>query len=118
MTDDSKAEIKALTEQLENMRLAFNQNHALYVETLSILDGHASVIRAVVNDLYTQQVVTVPQDTANPESAKTIDWDQYYSWYTDYRKTQEQEQEADKKEPSDRISQVEMFGGSDVSRTG
>ena len=98
-----EATIGALKTGFENVRVAFNKNHAAYAQALGAMDGHVAVMRAVINDVHRGDVQT--------DSEGNIDWSVYYEMYNEHIR---QEQEATKTgEPkmSAEEADVEIFGG-------
>lgn len=82
------------------MRCAFNTNHRAYAGAISALDGHFSVLRAVINDIHRKDVTV--------DAEGNIDWDTYYGWYNAYLKNQEQ---GDDSSTSEKIPEEQVFGG-------
>jgi len=75
--------VNRLGEQIEGIRKAFNQNHSAYAQALMAVDGHVSVLRAVVNDVH-MSTVTQGEDGS-------VDCSQYYAQYSEYIKQQQAE---------------------------
>jgi len=71
---------------MEGMRLAFNKNHLAYTHALMAVDGHVSVLRAVINDLVCQNI-TVKENGG----VVGVDWERYYGQYNEYIKQQAEE---------------------------
>jgi len=105
--------VKAVVEQVEGLRQAFNGNHQAYSQALNAVDGHLSVLRSVINDIHLGKVST--SDDGN------IDWDTYYQWYNEYveqeRKAMaEQAKQAQEVEQTQQVVPAEeveelVFGG-------
>lgn len=99
--------VKALVEQVEGLRNAFNGNHMAYTQALNTVDGHLSVMRSVVNDVYLDKA-TVLEDG-------NIDWDTYYHWYNEYVEQEKQALAEKAKEEGRLVSAEDMdeiiFGG-------
>lgn len=98
-----------MSQQVEGMRQAFNQNHLAYSQALNHVDAKLNVIQAVINDVYGK--------SPKLDAEGHIDWSAYLQEYQEYlqelaRKQQETKQAAE--EVSGEIVkelQEEVFGG-------
>lgn len=109
MADDGR--LQSIGMMVDGMRRAFNKNHEAYTQAFGALDGHFSVLRAVINDIHRDEVTV--------DAEGNIDWTTYYGWYNDYLKKQRDEEAAAKRVAADgkQIEVVEtipaeqVFGG-------
>jgi hypothetical protein len=103
----------ALIDQMESMRQAFNQNHQAYSLSLAHADGHLSVMRAVINDVFLQSVKVTEEGV--------IDWKHYYDQYNEYVKQENALKEQEAREAGTLVSAEDadeiVFGG-DVKPAG
>lgn len=91
----------SLANQQELIRQAFNQNHLAYSKALGAVDGHISVVRAVMNDLQ--------RGDLQLDGDGNIDWNVYYTWYNEMVAKEQAEQAA--KNEGEKVDEEELFGG-------
>lgn len=129
-----KVRLRKLEIIVENIRLAFNKNHLAYTDAISMMDGHVSVLRAVINDVHRdvcsiremvdnmiedlyakeegQETLKVQKETTVDANGE-IDWDAYYEMFNKYL----EEERAKEKTPTEAspsmepVTAVEIFGG-------
>jgi hypothetical protein len=99
--------VKKVIRQVDALRQGFNENHRAYTLALSAVDGHLSVMRAVINDIWSDKVHTLEDGN--------IDWDSYYTWYNEFV-AQEREKLAERAKEEGRLVTAEevdeeVFGG-------
>jgi hypothetical protein len=97
-----EAVVGSLTQGYEGLRTAFNQNHVAYAQAIGAVDGHISVMRAVINDLQ--------RGDLNRDAEGNIDWDLYYGWYNEHV-AQESAQRAQEGSNEGKVTEAEVFGG-------
>ncbi len=97
------------------MRQAFNKNHLAYTHALMAVDGHVSVLRAVINDLSNREIVTLEDGTSDisdnvaRNEDGSVNWDSYYSQYNEYLKQQAEEAKAEAKPEGNVLITPEEF---------
>ena len=105
--------VKAMVDQVEGLRNAFNGNHVAYSQALNAVDGHLSVMRSVINDIHLGKV--------SESTDGNIDWDTYYQWYNEYVEQERAAVAAKAEEQGTLVSADEVdeivFGG-DVQKPG
>ena len=98
-----------MTQQVEGMRQAFNQNHLAYSQAFNHVDAKLNIMQAVINDLHSSGLKV--------DEAGNIDWDGYLRDYNEYlRALAEKEKEAQEAASSTSAEivselQEEVFGG-------
>jgi len=110
MADSERVRLQRVEMTIDAMRRAFNTNHVAYSSAISALDGHFSVLRAVLNDIHRGEVTT--------DAEGNIDWKTYYDWYNQYIEKQKQDSAAASTaagkgdvEVVEKIPAEQVFGG-------
>lgn len=118
--DTMRREFDAVKKQVELMRQAFNQNHNAYTGALAHVDGHLSVMRAVINDLHLE---SVPGADGGPlGSLVTLDdgnihWESYYNAFNEHVRQENERRAAEAQERGtlvDAAAADEVVFGGDV----
>lgn len=100
------------------MRQAFNQNHNAYTSALAHVDGHLSVMRAVVNDLHLEGVTDAdgePLAALVTHEDGNIGWESYYEAFNEHVRRENEQRAEEAKERGTLVDAAEadeiVFGG-------
>ena len=94
--------VASLSTGFDSIRTAFNKNHLAYAQAIGAVDGHISVMRAVINDIQRGDVQLDEEGNVN--------WEIYYGWYNEHLK-QELAQQDSEQSDTPKVEEAEIFGG-------